>query len=579
MPNPFAVITVDGESTYTTSVVKKTLNPYFNEAFDMYVFHYSEESPRRLDAGESSGGGGAEEGCLDGDELTSAPLPSQHSFAIFLSTHVSSSTTPLLSPLNYVSHKSETGLHSSSQVKDSSVVAIQIFDQRKFKKRDQGFLGVINVKVSDVLDLDGGGHGAFLFFTRVLVLLPWLLSLRADARLHVLAVGVAEMLTRELKKSNDNLPVHGKIIIYLSTNISAPITNPGHAGASSPALTGAGEGSSSTAAAAPAAAAAVSTGSAPGSQRNSVSGASSTGPSSTAPVSPTNATSSIPSTTPAAGSTTTPASTETSVSAATAQTTASNAGAQAGTNPANRNFDPHSDQHGPLPSGWERRMDHLGRQYYVDHTSRTTTWTRPTPTSNSASARGEAGAATAEALQRHNNRTLADDLLGAGSSGGASTPSAAAAAGATPGQPIPQPGGGQTSSGSGPMPAGWEQRFTPEFRPYFVDHNTRTTTWVDPRRQTQVRVLAEGGQNRTQPTTVSQLGPLPSGWEMRCVSSPQEEGSCERFLTGLDLSLGRLTSTARVYFVDHTTKTTTWDDPRVRSPSAFPYLHHVEHEY
>jgi E3 ubiquitin-protein ligase NEDD4 len=40
---------------------------------------------------------------------------------------------------------------------------------------------------------------------------------------------------------------------------------------------------------------------------------------------------------------------------------------------------------------------------------------------------------------------------------------------------------------------------------------------------------------------VSQLGPLPSGWEMR------------------------LTNTARVYFVDHNTKTTTWDDPRLPS--------------
>ena len=44
-------------------------------------------------------------------------------------------------------------------VKDSSVIAVQIFDQRKFKKRDQGFLGVVNVRVSDVLDLDMGGHG------------------------------------------------------------------------------------------------------------------------------------------------------------------------------------------------------------------------------------------------------------------------------------------------------------------------------------------------------------------------------------------------------------------------------------
>ncbi|KAI9145805.1 WD40-repeat-containing domain protein [Paraphysoderma sedebokerense] len=41
----------------------------------------------------------------------------------------------------------------------------------------------------------------------------------------------------------------------------------------------------------------------------------------------------------------------------------------------------------------------------------------------------------------------------------------------------------QTVEGSGPLPGAWEMLFTPEGRPYFVDHNTRTTTWVDPRRQ------------------------------------------------------------------------------------------------
>ena len=45
--------------------------------------------------------------------------------------------------------------------KDSSVVAVQIFDQRKFKRKDQGFLGVVNVRVSDILDLELGGHGTF----------------------------------------------------------------------------------------------------------------------------------------------------------------------------------------------------------------------------------------------------------------------------------------------------------------------------------------------------------------------------------------------------------------------------------
>lgn len=37
-----------------------------------------------------------------------------------------------------------------------------------------------------------------------------------------------------------------------------------------------------------------------------------------------------------------------------------------------------SDAQGPLPKGWERRIDHLGRIYYVDHNARATTWTRPT---------------------------------------------------------------------------------------------------------------------------------------------------------------------------------------------------------
>ena len=34
-PDPFAVATVDGEQTQTTNVIKKTLNPYWNESFDL----------------------------------------------------------------------------------------------------------------------------------------------------------------------------------------------------------------------------------------------------------------------------------------------------------------------------------------------------------------------------------------------------------------------------------------------------------------------------------------------------------------------------------------------------------------
>ena len=44
-------------------------------------------------------------------------------------------------------------------VKDGSVITVQVFDQKKFKKKDQGFLGVINVPVAGALDLDLGGDG------------------------------------------------------------------------------------------------------------------------------------------------------------------------------------------------------------------------------------------------------------------------------------------------------------------------------------------------------------------------------------------------------------------------------------
>jgi hypothetical protein len=37
LPDPFAVVTVDGEQTQTTPSIKRTLNPYWNESFELYV--------------------------------------------------------------------------------------------------------------------------------------------------------------------------------------------------------------------------------------------------------------------------------------------------------------------------------------------------------------------------------------------------------------------------------------------------------------------------------------------------------------------------------------------------------------
>jgi E3 ubiquitin-protein ligase NEDD4 len=44
-------------------------------------------------------------------------------------------------------------------VTEDSILTVQIFDQKKFKKKDQGFLGVINVRVGSVIDLEMGGDG------------------------------------------------------------------------------------------------------------------------------------------------------------------------------------------------------------------------------------------------------------------------------------------------------------------------------------------------------------------------------------------------------------------------------------
>lgn len=209
---------------------------------------------------------------------------------------------------------------------------------------------------------------------------------------------------------------------------------------------------------------------------------------------------------------------------------------------------PFEDAQGRLPAGWERREDNLGRTYYVDHNTRTTSWNRPTASGTDAQNNREREATTQVERQRHQNRTLPEDRTGANSPTLSAQPSPQGSPTAANSTVANTNGNttvhtGATSPGTGELPPGWEQRWTPEGRPYFVDHNTRTTTWVDPRRQQYIRMY--GGQNNTngqiQQQPVSQLGPLPSGWEMR------------------------LTNTARVYFVDHNTKTTTWDDPRLPS--------------
>ncbi|KIH62644.1 HECT-domain protein [Ancylostoma duodenale] len=158
----------------------------------------------------------------------------------------------------------------------------------------------------------------------------------------------------------------------------------------------------------------------------------------------------------------------------------------------------------PLPSGWEMRRDPRGRVYYVDHNTRTTTWQRP----------------TADMLEAHE----------------------------------------QWQSGRDQAMHQWEQRFL--LQVYYVDHNTRTTTWQRPTadmleaheqwqsgrdqamHQWEQRFLL---QANSLTASDDPLGPLPDGWEKR--EDPK---------------------TRRIYFVNHVNRTTQWEDPRTQGVSDQP---------
>ncbi|XP_029039665.1 E3 ubiquitin-protein ligase Su(dx) isoform X1 [Osmia bicornis bicornis] len=118
-----------------------------------------------------------------------------------------------------------------------------------------------------------------------------------------------------------------------------------------------------------------------------------------------------------------------------------------------------------------------------------------------------------------------------------------------------------------PLPPGWEVRRDPRGRIYYVDHNTRSTTWQRPNTERlqhfqhwqgeRQHVVQQGNQRflysqsygnpaalpGPSTSTVDDddvLGPLPAGWERR----KQPEG--------------------RVYYVNHKNRTTQWEDPRTQ---------------
>lgn len=67
----------------------------------------------------------------------------------------------------------------------------------------------------------------------------------------------------------------------------------------------------------------------------------------------------------------------------------------------------------------------------------------------------------------------------------------------------------QFNSSDAGLPTGWSMQIAPNGRVFFIDHNERKTSWVDPRTG-----RASPMPSQTRPPE-DNLGPLPEGWEER----------------------------------------------------------------
>uniref|UniRef100_A0A8C0HG45 E3 ubiquitin-protein ligase NEDD4-like n=1 Tax=Chelonoidis abingdonii TaxID=106734 RepID=A0A8C0HG45_CHEAB len=215
-----------------------------------------------------------------------------------------------------------------------------------------------------------------------------------------------------------------------------------------------------------------------------------------------------------------------------------------------------------LPSGWEERKDAKGRTYYVNHNNRTTTWTRPIMQL------AEDGAVGAAA---NSNNHLSEPQIRRPRSLSSPTVTLSAPLEFAKDSPVRRavkdtlsnPQSPQPSPYNSPkpqhkvtqsfLPPGWEMRIAPNGRPFFIDHNTKTTTWEDPRLKFPVHLRSKASLNP------NDLGPLPPGWEERI------------HLDG------------RTFYIDHNSKITQWEDPRLQNPAitgpAVPYSREFKQKY
>ncbi|XP_016287127.2 E3 ubiquitin-protein ligase NEDD4-like isoform X5 [Monodelphis domestica] len=234
-----------------------------------------------------------------------------------------------------------------------------------------------------------------------------------------------------------------------------------------------------------------------------------------------------------------------------------------------------------LPSGWEERKDAKGRTYYVNHNNRTTTWTRPImqlaedgasgSTSNSNNHLSE------PQIRRPRSLSSPTVTLSAPLEGAKDSPIRRAVKDtlSNPQSPQPSPYNSpkpQHKVTQSFLPPGWEMRIAPNGRPFFIDHNTKTTTWEDPRLKFPVHLRSKASLNP------NDLGPLPPGWEERIHLDGRTFYIDHRSQV---LICGE--NDTRDLVPSYDSKITQWEDPRLQNPAitgpAVPYSREFKQKY
>ncbi|KAM4803356.1 E3 ubiquitin-protein ligase NEDD4-like isoform X3 [Urocitellus parryii] len=322
----------------------------------------------------------------------------------------------------------------------------------------------------------------------------------------------------------------------------------------------------------------------------------------------------------------------------------------------------------PLPPGWEEKVDNLGRTYYVNHNNRTTQWHRPSLMDVSSESDNNIRQINQEAAHRRfrSRRHISEDLEPEASEGGETpepwetiseevnmagdslglalppppsspvsrtspqelseelsrrlqitpdsngeqfssliqrepssrlrscsvTDAVAEQAHLPPGakdspirravkDTLSNPQSPQPSPYNSPkpqhkvtqsfLPPGWEMRIAPNGRPFFIDHNTKTTTWEDPRLKFPVHMRSKASLNP------NDLGPLPPGWEERI----HLDGRTFYIDHNSQVLCGE--NDPRDSVPSYDSKITQWEDPRLQNPAitgpAVPYSREFKQKY